>query len=457
MPLADDAPDGVDRLAALVGERTRLRITPRNLDILQRCAERRMQALGQSFSEYLSELSDGTAFSGELEQITRELTVGETYFFRGPQLEEIRQHLLPRMIECRRQERSRSLRILSAGCATGEEAYSVVMLLSEALPDFYEWHVTVLGLDINREFLARATQASYTDWSLRDVPPSVIERYFVRRDGRFEVKPELRRKVRFQYFNLALDPLPAPAVGAMGMDLVLCQNVLYYFEPDIRDWVAEKLAHCLRTHGYLVFGPADMLGRAVPFCRTRSYSDLVAYQRVERPSARPGPPSSRPPHTPRWLTPAPPSPNEVSEPPASFRAEVELENVFAHTNDGDLPGGIEEVESLLERDRERPDLHTLHGFLLTESGAFDRALEAFRRATYLDPNLLLAHAGAAMTARRAGRDDLARRSGARVRTLAQQQPADRLVPGWEGMTVGRLLRLFDEQAGGLSPAAERRE
>ncbi len=457
MPLADEAPAGLDRLVALVGERTRLRITPRNVDILHRCAERRMQALGQSLGEYVAGLADSTPFAGELEQITRELTVGETYFFRGPQLEEVRAHLLPRVVERRRQEHSRNLRILSAGCATGEEAYSVVMLLSELLPDFTDWHATVLGLDINRDFLSRAERASYTDWSLRDVPTGVVEKHFVRHDARFEVKPELRNKVRFQYFNLALDPLPAPALGAMGMDLVLCQNVLYYFEPDARDSVAEKLAHCLRTGGYLVFGPADMLGKTVPLCRTRTYGDFVTYQRVERTSARPGPPSSRPARGARWPTPAPPPPALTAGPPQAAPEDEDLENVFARTDDGDLPGGIDEIESLLARDRERPDLHALHGFLLTEAGELDQALEAFRRATYLDPNLLLAHAGAAMTARRARRDDLARRAAARVRSLAQQQPADRLVVGWEGMTVGRLLRLFDKNADGRLAEAEPKE
>jgi chemotaxis protein methyltransferase CheR len=457
MALADDAPDGLDRLIALVGERTRLRITPRNVDILHRCAQRRMQALGQSLSEYVSGLADSTPFSGELEQITRELTVGETYFFRGPQLEEVREHLLPRIIERRRLEQSRILRILSAGCATGEEAYSVVMVLSELLPDFADWHVNVLGLDINRQFLARAERASYTDWSLRDVPAGVVEQHFERRDGRFEVKSELRRKVRFQYFNLALDPLPAPALGAMGMDLVLCQNVLYYFEPDARDSVADRLAHCLRPQGYLVLGPADMLGKTVSLCRARTYDDFVTYQRVERVSTRPGPPSSRPARALHWPIPAPPPSDVASAPPQSAPADETLDSVFTRANDGDLPGGIDEMRSLLAQDRERPDLHALHGFLLTESGEFDGALEAFRRATYLDPNLLLAHAGAAMTARRAGRDDLARRARARVRSLAQQQPADRLVVGWEGMTVGRLLRLFDENADGLLAEAEPKE
>jgi len=455
MPLASGAPKGLDRLVALVGERTRLRITPRNVDILHRCAKQRMRALDLTLDEYIAGLVDSTPFSGELEQITRELTVGETYFFRGPQLEEVRRHLIPRITERRRQGRSRSLRILSAGCATGEEAYSVVMLLSESLPDFAEWHVAVLGLDINREFLQRAEHARYTAWSLRDVPASVIERHFVRRNDQFEVRPELRRSVRFQYFNLALDPLPAPALGAMGMDLVLCQNVLYYFEPDVRERVAEKLAHCLRGRGYLVFGPADMLGRSVPLCRTRTYGDLITYQRVERTSTHPGPPSSRSARA--QARPTPPAPAVASDPPEPTPDEADLDNVLAHTNDGDLPRGIEEVESLLAHDRERPDLHTLHGFLLTESGDFDEALEAFRRATYLDPTLLLAHAGAAMTARRAGRENLARRAQARARSLAQQQPANRVVTGWEGMTVGRLLRLFDEGTDGRLAEAERKE
>jgi chemotaxis protein methyltransferase CheR len=439
----------LERVANLVRERTRLRVTERNLESLERLVRQRVEASGGSVDEYLARLASGSPESGELEQVTRELTVGETYFFRGPQLSTVREHVLPELIVRARAQHSRELRILSAGCATGEEPYGIVMILSELLPDFESWQIRVVGLDVNRSFLQRAEQGSYSKWSLRDVPEAVIARHFIRDHERFVVRPNLRTQVRFQYANLALDPLPAPALGVVAMDLILCQNVLYYFEHDVREAVAEKLARSLSPEGYLMFGPSDLLAGSVPLCRARCFGDALAFQRTQRLSwSVHAPPSSRPPPSSRAAGsgPMPSDAQAESEPPGP--GELSLETAQAIANDGDLRGAIAHLQDLLQANPEQADAHALHGFLLTEVGALQAALEAFRRATYLAPELLIAHAGAAMTARRLDQTDVARRASAQVRRLVELQPRDAEVAGWEGMTVGRLLRLFEGQPSG---------
>jgi chemotaxis protein methyltransferase CheR len=445
----------LDQVVALVHDRIGIRVTGRNLELLQRLVQSRLSALDVSVEGYLQRLVESAPEGEELERITQELTVGETYFFRGPQLAELRDQLLPELIEHRRRESPRSLRILSAGCATGEEPYTLVMLLSELLPDFAEWQISVVGLDINRAFLRRAEQATYARWSLRDVPDVVVERHFTETAGRFQVRPDLVSKVRFQYANLALDPLPAPALGVLAMDLILCRNVIIYFEHDVRDVVTDKLVRCLAPDGYLMFGPADLLGATVPSCRTRNFGELLAFQRTWRrtippgppPSSRPRPPSRFPTPPPGLLTAVRPSPVPI-HPPEAVAAPARLEAVHVLANDGNLGGALDCLRAILEAEPERADAHALHGFLLTEAGDLAAAFEAFRRSTYLDSSMLLAHAGAAMTARRLGQTAAAERASARVRQLAKQQPPDALVSGWEGMTAGRLLRLFEGQLDG---------
>jgi chemotaxis protein methyltransferase CheR len=443
-------PAGLAQVVELVRGRIGLRITDRNAEILERLVRTRLEARDVSLGGYLELLDASGPESEELERITQELTVGETYFFRGPQLDELRDHLLPDLVARRRHEQPPSLRVLSAGCATGEEPYSVVMLLSDLLPDFQDWQINVVGLDINRAFLLRAEQARYAQWSLRDVPPELVARHFTEEGGRFRVLPHLARHVRFQYANLAIDPLPAPALGVMAMDLILCKNVIYYFEPDVREVVTDKLVRCLAPDGYLVLGPSDLLGVDVPSCRARPFGELLAYQRTWRRTIPPGPPpSSRPPPPSRF--PVPPSARggaAAAPRPAAPPPTVTLEAVRCMANDGNLAGALGILQTLLQADPERADAHTLHGFLLAEAGDLSGAIAAFRRATYLDGGLLLAHAGAALAARRLGDLAAAQRAGARVRQLARQQPQDAVVEGWEGMTAGRLLRLFEDQSDG---------
>lgn len=462
MPLPDPGPGFRDHLVAVVRERTQLRITERNRDALVQHALEQLAKRQLPAGEYLDSLTRGADGDTELESIVRELTVGETYFFRGPHFATIRNIILPELVARRGHEPRPSLRVLSAGCASGEEAYSLAMTLIDALPDLERWNVRILGLDINTAFLRRAQVGAYRPWSFRGVDARIQDRYFEEHDGVFALDPLVKERVQFRYANLAMDPLPAPSLGLVGMDVILCQNVVYYFEPEAKLRVAEKLARMLTPSGYLLFGPADLLDAPLPGCTTLTSDDLFGYQRT-RPSivppavrkkySRPEMPAVR--EIPKdWVPPprpeAPPAPRPPVGPAAPAEPPLTWELARALADEGDVEAAIRAAEALLGRNREDARGHAIHGFLLAEANRLEGALQAFRRSLYLEPSSLLANAGAAMTARRLGQDDLLRRFNAKVRALASDQAEDLAVDGWKGMTAGRLLRLFDKQPGGDS-------
>ncbi|HEU4721642.1 MAG TPA: protein-glutamate O-methyltransferase CheR, partial [Gemmatimonadaceae bacterium] len=188
-----------------------------------------------------------------LEALVAELTVGETYFFREPeQLRFIRDSVLPALAS---RKGDGAVHVWSAGCATGEEPYSIAILLHELglMP-----RASIVGTDISRERLAIAARGRYGAWSLRGVPSDVVRRHFDERDGRLTLKADRRRPVRFTPLNLAA-AVCAPGVTHGTMDLVLCRNVLIYFDRPTIERVARLLLGSLSEDGWLFLGASDPL------------------------------------------------------------------------------------------------------------------------------------------------------------------------------------------------------
>ncbi len=208
------------------------------------------------------------------------VTIGETYFFReSAQLEYIRQHVLPTFRESRTPEHP--LRAWSAGCATGEEPYTLaIMLRAAGLAN----SSSVLGTDVSRPRLEAARRARYTRWSLRGMAEEDIDRYFIRRGKQFLLRPQMRATVDFRELNLASDSWPGAKSGIGEMSLILCRNVLIYFERDMVTEVASRLLASLSDDGWLFMGASDpMLSDIVP-CETIVTGAGLAYRRgVQRP------------------------------------------------------------------------------------------------------------------------------------------------------------------------------
>jgi chemotaxis protein methyltransferase CheR len=166
----------------------------------------------------------------QLQVLASHLTIGETYFFRDKQtLAALTENILPGLIRTRRGSEQR-LRLWSAACCSGEEPYTLAILLHQLLPDIADWHVTIRATDINPGFLRKAQTGVYGEWSFRNAPAALKARYFTRAaDGRYAVNSEIRDLVSFAHLNLVDDVYPSPVTDTNAMDLICCRNVLMYF------------------------------------------------------------------------------------------------------------------------------------------------------------------------------------------------------------------------------------
>jgi chemotaxis protein methyltransferase CheR len=206
------------------------------------------------------------ASNGELHALAEEVAPGDTKFFREPeQADALRQQVLPELIAARASV-SR-LRIWSAACSTGEEAYSLAILVREALPAAEDWRVELFASDLRGHAIMVGSRGRYRASAIRGIDPSLSNRYFIGvdeagPDREFELLPILRRLVTFRRANLC-EPhvwrqLPGP------YDLIVCQNLLIYFHQRAVEGVVERLAGALAPGGYLAVSPveADLLGRS---------------------------------------------------------------------------------------------------------------------------------------------------------------------------------------------------
>lgn len=378
--------------------------------------------------------------------VAESLTIGETYFFREPALfARIASEVLQPLI-ARRRAGSRHLRLWSAACASGEEAWSLAMLVADLLPDWREWNISILGTDISATALEKARAGAYGPWSLRgDVPPPCRAFLHPSPDGRHHVAPELRRLVRFERLNLATAGYPSASMLTQGMDLVLCRNVLIYFEPArIRDVLA-RLGRCLAPDGWLVAGPVELPPGGLDGMRIARRGPLFALRpaplTVPEPApAVPAAARSAPAPRPRPRTPPPPLPAAPPEiaPPEPAADLLARSRVLADA--GDLAGAEGLCRAAVGRDKLDPAATYLLANILAEAGALAEAESALQRTLYLDPDHLLARFALGSLARTRGRVPEARRHLQRALARLAALPPDAPLPGGGGLTAAELQR-----------------
>ncbi len=195
---------------------------------------------------------------GMHEILANHLSVGETYFFRERRsLEILEEEILKPLLRSRR-ENERRLRIWTAGCCTGEEAYTIAIMLDRLIPDVKDWNITILATDFNPTFLRKAVVGIYGEWSFRDTPGWLRERYFSKsKGGRFEIHPRIRKMVSFSYLNFARDIYPSLSNNTSAMDVILCRNVMMYFSAEKAKQVVGNFYRALVDGGWLIVSPTE--------------------------------------------------------------------------------------------------------------------------------------------------------------------------------------------------------
>jgi chemotaxis protein methyltransferase CheR len=443
-----------DQLLALVAQRSgQVFAANRRGEAEAGIARAMKQAGADDLAAYLALVRrDGVA----LDDLVETLTVGETHFMRDPdQMELIRREVFPSL---RRRSAGDGPRVWSAGCATGEEAYSLAILLEE---EGLDEGAVVLGTDLSAGALRKARVASYSAWSLRGLSDRFIQSYFHEARRRRVVVDRIRDKVRFERLNLVGQEDYAVA-GAVGMDLILCRNVLVYFDHATAGQVAARLFDCLAPGGVLLTAGADLLlGEYAPFEVEVTRVGLVYRRPRSGPAAAvPSPPASLA-GAGRWSEQAGgqrgatqylpvqdnvrtisgrdhSAPAETSPPTEEQLRRAAFERVMGHAN----ANGAEEAEGVAQAELRRhpldAPLHYLRATLLLALDRVDEAQHEAQRALYLDRSLAVAHFLLGTILRKRGARPGALRAFRNVRDLCAARPADEEVPAGSGERIGAL-------------------
>ncbi|HTB22547.1 MAG TPA: protein-glutamate O-methyltransferase CheR [bacterium] len=226
------------------------------LDFLESVLARRAKEAGQDTGSYLRGLAEGPTGSGEAGALAEALTVTETFFLRnGDHFRALVSEAIPRRLQAGLP--SRRLRMVSAACASGEEAYSLAMVLRENFPELAPGDLSITAVDINPAMLRLAAAALYSPWAMRETPPAMRDTYFRAVGKNFQVREDIRDAVRFEHRNL-VEP-NSDLWQPSSLDVVFCRNMLMYLSPEAAVVLVSRIARALAPGGYLFLGHAETL------------------------------------------------------------------------------------------------------------------------------------------------------------------------------------------------------
>ncbi len=504
-PASSRSPSGeeVDRFRGAVAECLGLQFDDDRVPSLGEALSERMRASDCDAATYLARLQ-GQGGRAERGLLAERLTVGETYFLRNPDhFRAFVEVVLPERMRAR--SAARRLRILSAGCATGEEAFTLAILLSEQVPELATWDARVVAIDLNPSSLRKAAAARYSIYALRGLDEERRSRWFHAQGREFVLDRAIPALVTFEERNLVDEDPDFWLPGSF--DVVLCRNVVMYFTPQAIRAVVARIARALTPGGYLFLGHAETL-RGVSqsfdlvnthetfYYRLRdensesmmndenvgalpppvpalpelggdeSWVDAIrrASERIASLAAGRAPDRSDPRATTAAPPTPPPPPNAPSldlarelfrqerfadalelldalSPAASSDPDAQLLRAALLANRGDLPAAERVCRALLTVEERNAGAHYLMALCREHAGDREGASRHGHIAISLDPNFAMAHLQLGLLARRAGDFATARRELGEALELLGGEEASRLLLFGGGFQREALLRL----------------
>jgi chemotaxis protein methyltransferase CheR len=478
----------VERFRSLVRRRMGLDFEDGKLGFLEEVLQKRLLEVNMLAPTYLEQL-EHDAVRGEIAALAGELTVSETYFFRNmAQFRAVMETVLPERMVARAADKHISL--ISAGCASGEEPYSLAILLRQAVMD-PAWSTSIIGVDVNPAVLAKAARGRYSSWAMRETPEDLKQRWFRPVAKEIEIDERVRRHVKFEEKNLVEDDalLWAPE----KYDLIFCRNMLMYFDPESSRSLVERMTRALVPGGFLFLGHAETLRGLTHSFQLRQTHGTFYYQKQAVPEV----------HTERKVTSVAPaielasgsegtwvetvqraseriqqlSERSARAAPAPPRAPRELElggvlALLAQERFHDALGALSDLPRDVDRD---PDVLLLRAVLLTHRGQIleaevvagelleidglnagahyvlalcregardlKGAMERDRAAVYLDPTFAMPHVHLGLMARRSADRATAAREFAQAIPLLEREDPSRLLLFGGGFSRDSLIWL----------------
>lgn len=491
-----------EKLSACIAEQMGLFFPPLKRKTLEQSFSTAARELGfKNVHECVARFTSGPPSKELIEAMACYLTIGETYFLREIRCFEIlEREIIPEIIR-KRQGGEQRLRIWCAGCATGEEAYSVAILLHRMRNSLRGWDVSILATDINPHSLRKAREGVYTNWSFRTSPPWFKENFFTQAEAKqYELLPHIKEMVKFSSINLVEDCYPSLVTDTNAIDVIFCRNVLMYFTPQLAAKVVERFHNCLLDGGWLFVSSCETSNSFLSRFDPVSFPDATLYRKRSGVAVKAGigetekwrngeteqlknlSPIHRFPASPiQELSPVPPfSVSPVPESPPVQVAVSPYQQALAlyeqgtyqeaaaivtlhvmqnkndthalallsriYANEGKLTEALTASDQALAADKLSAGLHYLRAVILQEQGMDDEAATSLKKALYLDQNLVLAHFTLANIEQRKGKIRESQRHFNNALSLLDNYRPDDVIPESDGMFAGRLKEIIKATA-----------
>ncbi|MFA3783827.1 protein-glutamate O-methyltransferase CheR [Melioribacteraceae bacterium 4301-Me] len=240
---------------------------------------RRINYLGlNSFEEYYDYLNNSLNYSKEITHLYEAITINETFFFRNqPQFDSLVSSIIPELVEYKSSLGDKKIRIWSAASSTGEEAYTIAMVILELVkPKFPHFTFEIIGTDINKAVIEAAKKGVYREYSLHQTSPYYIKKYFNKEENFFELKQEVKSMVSFKVLNL-YDTLAVKQMN--NFDVIFCANVLIYFNNESKARVVSSLYDSLNKNGYLFIGYSETLHGISKAFKLVNFPKTIGYKK----------------------------------------------------------------------------------------------------------------------------------------------------------------------------------
>ncbi len=407
----------------------------------------------QGIDEFVKWLTSSDLTQDNLSKLATFFTIGESYFLRErTSFDFLEKIYLPELIK-RRTFAGKELRIWSAGCSSGEEPYSIAILLKKCIPDIHNWKISLIATDINPNFLAKAKEGIYTRWSFRNCPESFVEKYFTEIDvNRFQLSPEIMRMVKFSTFNLAKDIYPSIKNGTNNIDILFCRNVMIYFSQEGIRGLSERFFQSLSNDGILVLSPVEMTGLISSEFGKRFYEGFTFYTKDQN---RPVDIAEKyiininKPEIPEHFVPAEKFVHSVT---SLIEEKVEDKTADQYmtylllsgkeANVGNYTTAVELCNNAIELNKTCHSAYYLKALIMHETGDDVSAIELLNYALYLNQNLVLAHFQLGNIKKKHGKFAESKKHMKNAKLILAKCDPDEIVQESDGLTAGSLLKII---------------
>lgn len=418
-----------------------------------------------------------------LECLINNLTIGETYFFREkPILQAFTDSILPRLDKAA-ERKERVFNIWCAGCCTGEEPYTLAILLKEHLNGLKEWKIQITATDINKNFLNRAVEGKYSAWSFRDTPVDLRKKYFTSEGNGYIIKPEIKKMVTFFHLNLVEPQLSLHGIHPEQTDVIFCRNVLMYFAPETIKKIYESFLTVLVPGGWLVTSSVELPPVAPIGFRYVKINQITLLQKSGNdadqedkisPNFSKRDLSTNKIHSSRLPVKEMKKVKAVSEPDLTIRkvpvidptkkatrafqkkdygevirivhnekpdhrnSDLQILLIKSYANTGDLEKANDLCMDMIGKPNPGAHLFYLKASILSEMGNDLQAEEALRKAIYLNPDMVLAHFMMGNLLQRKKQMHMSAKHFQTALDLIEELPHNHIIPDSDGITAGYL-------------------